>query len=82
MRAPGTRNGNRLAVAGLNVAVSAIAALSAAVLAGVALDGDDEFRFGFDAPHRVNQIASVLGAQLEAKLAAKFAGTEPRIVSG
>jgi hypothetical protein len=81
VRVAETQSGNRYAAARLDVPVSAIAALGAGVLSGVALNRDHELRFRFDASHRINEVASVLRAQLEAKLAAQFAGPERCFVS-
>lgn len=69
----GTQIGHRRAVDGLGVAVAAVAAFCAGVLAGIRFYGDDELGFGLNAPHRVDEIARVLGAELKAKLAAHLA---------
>jgi hypothetical protein len=73
LRDAGTHDGHRPVVDGLNVAIAAVGTLQASVLAGIAFDGDDQLRFRFDALHRVNKIAGVLGAKLEAKLTAHLA---------
>ena len=62
MRFSATYNGNRGAMAGLNIPVSTIAALGAGVLAGIALDGDHQLRFRLDAPHRIYKVTSVLSS--------------------
>jgi hypothetical protein len=80
MRGSGVERGYRQAATGLDVLVSSISALRAAVLSRVAFYRYNEFRFRLDAPHCVNQIASILSAQLEAKLAAHFAGCERSFV--
>src|SRR5271169_4427234 len=66
---PGTQDGHGRTMDGLDVTIAAVSAFRAGVLAGITLYGDDELGFGFNAPHRVNEIARILGAELEAKLA-------------
>jgi hypothetical protein len=51
-------------MARLDVLVSPVATLRAGVLAGIAFYRDHELRFGLHAPHRVNQVAGILSAQL------------------
>ena len=72
-----TQQGQWHAAERLNVPVTVISAFCACMLTRVRFYRDDEPRLGCNAPHCVDQIASVLGAQLEAKLAAHLAGTEP-----
>ncbi len=81
VRVTGTQKWDGSAPLRLDIAIAAIAALCAGMLAGIALHGNYELRFRFDAPHRVNQIASILGAEFKAKLAAEFSGTETRFIS-
>src|SRR5580692_8739863 len=80
MRASGIQKGKRRAAPRLDVLVSPITALRAGVLAGIAFHRDDEFRFGLNPPHRINQVARILGAKLQANLAAHFARGEWRFV--
>jgi hypothetical protein len=69
-------------VARLVIAVSTIRAFGAGVLTGIAFDRNDELRLGFNAPHGVDQIASVLRTQFETELATEFAGAKPGFVAG
>jgi hypothetical protein len=62
-------------VARLDVAVSTVTAFGAGVLTGIALHRNDEFRFGLNAPHGLNEVAGILRAKFQTELAAKFAGT-------
>lgn len=61
---------------GLDVGVTVVAAFGAGMLAGIGFHGDDEFGFGFDAPHGIDEIAGILSAKLQPELAAHLAGTE------
>ena len=70
----GVQNRNGRAASRLDVAVSAITAFGAGVLAGIALHRNDEFGFGFDAPHGIDEVAGVLGAKFQTELAAEFTG--------
>jgi hypothetical protein len=45
-------------------------------LAGIAFDGNRDSLVGTKMPHDVNDVASVLGAELDAELAANFAAAE------
>jgi len=63
-----------------DVSVAAIGTLGARMLAGIRLYGDDEFRLGLDAPHHVNQVARVLGTQLETELPTHLARAEPGVI--
>jgi len=70
----GVQNRNGRAASRLDVAVSAITAFGAGVLAGIALHRNDEFGFGFDAPHGIDEVAGVLGAKFQTELAAESTG--------
>ena len=49
--------------------------------AGIGPDRHDEVRLRFDAPHHVDQIAGIGGAQLQTELAAQLARAEPHRTS-
>src|SRR5216684_7405184 len=57
----------------LDVHVSTRAALFMGVHAGVALDRDRDRGVWLDVPHRIDQIAGVLGLQLQSDLTSQFA---------
>ena len=63
-------------VRGLHLRVAIGAALLVRALAGVALDRDIELRFRIEPPHHVDDVATVLRAELEAELAAVLAVRE------
>ena len=70
------QNRNGRAASRLDAAVSAITAFGAGVLTGIALHRNDEFGFGFDAPHGIDEVAGVLGAKFQTELAAEFTGAQ------
>ena len=76
MCASGIQSRKRRAVARLDVLVSPITALRAGVLARIAFHRNDKSRFGLNPPHSINQVARILSAKLQAKLAAHFARGE------
>jgi hypothetical protein len=77
----GAQERNGFAALRFNVAIATIATLCAGVLARITFDGNHELRFGFDAPHGINQVAGILGAEFQAELAAEFTGAEACFVS-
>ena len=74
------QGGDRLPVGWLDVLVSVIGALRTGVLAGIALDGDDQFRCRLNAPHCVDEIAGVLGVKFQPELDASCSGAEFRLL--
>ena len=80
MCASGIQDGKRRTVARLDVLVSPITALRAGVLARIAFHRNDKSRFGLNPLHSINQVARILSAKLQAKLAAHFAGGERRFI--
>jgi hypothetical protein len=65
-----------------DVFVAVVAAFGAGVLAGIALYGDDQLIFWFEAPHGIEEVAGILGAEFKPKLAAHGARSERRFGAG
>src|SRR5271166_3172722 len=53
----------------LDVLVAVVAAFRAGMLRGISFHRDHKLRLGIDAPHRVHQVAGIMSAQLDTKLA-------------
>src|SRR5579872_6624637 len=70
----GAQQWHRRTVHRLDIAIAAVPAFRAGVLARIGFYGNDELGLRLDAPHRVDEIARVLSAKLEAKLTAHLAG--------
>lgn len=74
--------GNLCCASRRDVVIAVRAALRVRAHAWIPFDGNHQPRPRLDPPHGIHQVAAVLGAQLEAKLAAYFAGAQRLVLAG